>query len=172
MNTKLIHMPFLSVLLALTACTDGHDSLPPVNTGGDILRISSVTMEGAAGAASRGIITEVGTGADQLSSIGVYTVGVNGTSETEYKPAHGKNTGIYKYSGSTWTSTATQPADALRLPTDLFFFLYYLYCLSIFQRTCCFRFKSGCKGKRFYFNHQMFSEVFFAFLFLSFLRLS
>ena len=56
--------------------------------------------------------------------------------------------------------------------TVLFFFLYYLYCLSIFQRTCCFRFKSGCKGKRFYFNHQMFSEVFFAFLFLSFLRLS
>ena len=52
------------------------------------------------------------------------------------------------------------------------FFLYYLYCLSIFQRTCCFRFKSGCKGKRFYFNYQMFSEVFFAFLFLSFLRLS
>ena len=47
-----------------------------------------------------------------------------------------------------------------------------LYCLSIFQRTCCFRFKSGCKGKRFYFNYQMFSEVFFAFLFLSFLRLS
>ena len=52
------------------------------------------------------------------------------------------------------------------------FFLYYLYCLSIFQRTCCFRFKSGCKGKRFYFNYQIFSEVFFAFLFLSFLRLS
>ena len=56
--------------------------------------------------------------------------------------------------------------------TVLFFFLYYLYCLSIFQRTCCFRFKSGCKGKRFYFNYQIFSEVFFAFLFLSFLRLS
>ena len=52
------------------------------------------------------------------------------------------------------------------------FFLYYLYCLSIFQRTSYFRFKSGCKGKRFYFNYQMFSEVFFAFLFLSFLRLS
>nr|DAE99696.1 MAG TPA: hypothetical protein [Caudoviricetes sp.] len=50
--------------------------------------------------------------------------------------------------------------------------MYYLYCLSIFQRTCCFRFKSGCKGKRFYFNYQIFSEVFFAFLFLSFLRLS
>ena len=46
-----------------------------------------------------------------------------------------------------------------------FFNLYYLYCLSIFQRTCCFRFKSGCKGKRFYFNCQMFSEVFFIFLF-------
>ena len=45
------------------------------------------------------------------------------------------------------------------------FFLYYLYCLSIFQRTCCFRFKSGCKGKRFYFNYQMFSEVFFRFSF-------
>ena len=49
--------------------------------------------------------------------------------------------------------------------TVLFFFLYYLYCLSIFQRTCCFRFKSGCKGKRFYFNYQMFSEVFFRFSF-------
>ena len=45
------------------------------------------------------------------------------------------------------------------------FFLYYLYCLSIFQRTCCFRFKSGCKGKRFYFNYQMFSEVFFSLFF-------
>ena len=45
------------------------------------------------------------------------------------------------------------------------FYLYYLYCLSIFQRTSCFRFKSGCKGKRFYFNYQMFSEVFFRFSF-------
>ena len=25
----------------------------------------------------------------------------------------------------------------------------------------CFRLKSGCKGKRFIFNHQMFSKVFF-----------
>ena len=49
--------------------------------------------------------------------------------------------------------------------TVLFFNLYYLYCLSIFQRTCCFRFKSGCKGKRFNFNYQTFSEVFlFSFL--------
>ena len=46
------------------------------------------------------------------------------------------------------------------------FFLYYLYCLSIFQRTSCFRFKSGCKGKGFIFNHQTFSEVFFSFFFL------
>ena len=43
------------------------------------------------------------------------------------------------------------------------FYLYYLYCLSIFQRTCRFRFKSGCKGKRFIFNRQTFSEVFFSF---------
>ena len=43
------------------------------------------------------------------------------------------------------------------------FYLYYLYCLSIFQRTCCFRFKSGCKGKGFIFNYQTFSEVFFIF---------
>ena len=49
--------------------------------------------------------------------------------------------------------------------TVLFFYLYYLYCLSIFQRTCCFRFKSGCKGKGFIFNHQTFSEVFFSFSF-------
>ena len=56
--------------------------------------------------------------------------------------------------------------------TVLFFNLYYLYCLSIFQRTCCFRFKSGCKGKRFIFNCQIFSEVFFIFFFNSFLRLS
>ena len=48
---------------------------------------------------------------------------------------------------------------------SIFFNLYYLYCLSIFQRTCCFRFKSGCKGKRFIFNCQFFSEVFFYFLF-------
>ena len=50
--------------------------------------------------------------------------------------------------------------------TVLFFYLYYLYCLSIFQRTCCFRFKSGCKGKGFIFNYQTFSEVFFIFFFL------
>ena len=43
------------------------------------------------------------------------------------------------------------------------FYLYYLYCLSIFQRTCCFHFKSGCKGKGFIFNYQTFSEVFFLF---------
>ena len=49
--------------------------------------------------------------------------------------------------------------------TVLFFYLYYLYCLSIFQRTCCFRFKSGCKGKGFIFNYQTFSEVFFNFSF-------
>ena len=46
------------------------------------------------------------------------------------------------------------------------FYLYYLYCLSIFQRTCCFRFKSGRKGKGFIFNYQTFSEVFFIFFFL------
>ena len=45
------------------------------------------------------------------------------------------------------------------------FYLYYLYCLSIFQRTCRFRFKSGCKGKGFIFNYQTFSEVFFRFSF-------
>ena len=50
--------------------------------------------------------------------------------------------------------------------TVLFFYLYYLYCLSIFQRTCCFRFKSGCKDKGFIFNYQTFSEVFFQFFFL------
>ena len=49
--------------------------------------------------------------------------------------------------------------------TVLFFNLYYLYCLSIFQRTCCFRFKSGRKGKGFIFNCQIFSEVFFIFSF-------
>ena len=48
------------------------------------------------------------------------------------------------------------------------FYLYYLYCLSIFQRTCCFRFKSGCKGKGFIFNYQTFSEVFLFFLFTHF----
>ena len=56
--------------------------------------------------------------------------------------------------------------------TVLFFYLYYLYCLSIFQRTCCFRFKSGCKDKDFIFNHQTFSEVFFNLSLYSFLRLS
>ena len=48
--------------------------------------------------------------------------------------------------------------------TVLFLYLYYLYCLSIFQRTCRFRFKSGCKGKGFIFNRQTFSEVFLVFL--------
>ena len=45
--------------------------------------------------------------------------------------------------------------------------LYYLYCLSIFQRTLRFfkslRFKSGCKGKGLFYNYQMFLEVFFSF---------
>ena len=36
-----------------------------------------------------------------------------------------------------------------RLYWRFYLFLYYLYCLSIFQRTCRFRFKSGCKGKNF-----------------------
>ena len=52
--------------------------------------------------------------------------------------------------------------------TVLFFYLYYLYCLSIFQRTCCFRFKSGCKGKGFIFNYQTFSDFFYFFLFTHF----
>ena len=52
-----------------------------------------------------------------------------------------------------------------RLYWRFYLFLYYLYCLSIFQRTCCFRFKSGCKGKGFIFNYQTFSEVFFSFSF-------
>ena len=47
--------------------------------------------------------------------------------------------------------------------------LYYLYCLSIFQRTLRFfkslRFKSGCKGKGLFYNYQMFLEVFFSFFF-------
>ena len=38
-------------------------------------------------------------------------------------------------------------------------------CLFIYNRFkelffMCFRLKSGCKGKRFIFNHQMFSKVF------------
>ena len=42
-------------------------------------------------------------------------------------------------------------------------------CLFIYNRFkelffMCFRLKSGCKGKRFIFNHQMFSKVFFQFL--------
>ena len=45
--------------------------------------------------------------------------------------------------------------------------LYYLYCLSIFQRTLRFfkslRFKSGCKGKGLFYNYQMFWEVFLVF---------
>ena len=45
------------------------------------------------------------------------------------------------------------------------FDLYYLYCLSMFQRTLLFKFcfvsKAGCKGKGFILNCQMFWEVFF-----------
>ena len=42
-------------------------------------------------------------------------------------------------------------------------------CLFIYNRFkelffMCFRLKSGCKGKRFIFNHQIFSKVFFQFL--------
>ena len=49
--------------------------------------------------------------------------------------------------------------------TVLFFYLYYLYCLSIFQRTCCFRFKSGCKGKGFFLTTKLFRKFFLVFLF-------
>ena len=43
-------------------------------------------------------------------------------------------------------------------------------CLFIYNRFkdlffMCFRLKSGCKGKRFIFNHQMFSKVFFELFF-------
>ena len=47
--------------------------------------------------------------------------------------------------------------------TVLFFYLYYLYCLSIFQRTCCFRFKSGCKGKALFLTTKLFRKFFFIF---------
>ena len=70
---------------------------------------------------------------------------------------------IYWLLSSTCISFVLLPMK--QVLTVLFFNLYYLYCLSIFQRTCCFRFKSGCKGKGFIFNCQMFSEVFFYFLF-------
>ena len=52
--------------------------------------------------------------------------------------------------------------------TVLFFYLYYLYCLSIFQRTCCFRFKSGCKGKGFFLTTKLFRKFFLFFLFTHF----
>ena len=77
---------------------------------------------------------------------------------------------IYWLLSSTCISFVLLPMK--QVLTVLFFNLYYLYCLSIFQRTCCFRFKSGCKGKGFIFNCQIFSEVFFIFFFNSFLRLS
>ena len=43
-------------------------------------------------------------------------------------------------------------------------------CLFIYNRFkelffMCFRLKSGCKGKRFIFNYQMFSKVFFELFF-------
>ena len=50
--------------------------------------------------------------------------------------------------------------------TVLFFYLYYLYCLSIFQRTCCFRFKSGCKGKGFFLTTKLFRKFFYFFFLL------
>ena len=70
---------------------------------------------------------------------------------------------IYWLLSSTCTSFVLLPMK--QVLTVLFFYLYYLYCLSIFQRTCCFRFKSGCKDKGFIFNYQTFSEVFFSFSF-------
>ena len=49
--------------------------------------------------------------------------------------------------------------------TVLFFSCTTCIVYQYFKEHACFRFKSGCKGKRFYFNHQMFSEVFFRFSF-------
>ena len=49
------------------------------------------------------------------------------------------------------------------------FDLYYLYCLSMFQRTLLFKFcfvsKAGAKVRTLKHNFQMFPEVFFIFLF-------
>ena len=66
---------------------------------------------------------------------------------------------LFKYLSSSIVSLLSRTS----IDGSIFFYLYYLYCLSIFQRTCCFRFKSGRKGKGFIFNHQTFSEVFFYF---------
>ena len=53
--------------------------------------------------------------------------------------------------------------------TVLFFYLYYLYCLSIFQRTCCFRFKSGgAKVKALFLTTKLFRKFFLFFLFTHF----
>ena len=49
--------------------------------------------------------------------------------------------------------------------TVLFFSCTTCIVYQYFKELAAFVFKSGCKGKRFYFNYQMFSEVFFRFSF-------
>ena len=40
------------------------------------------------------------------------------------------------------------------------FYLYYLYCLSIFQRTCCFRLKAGAKVRALFLTTKLFRKFF------------
>ena len=57
--------------------------------------------------------------------------------------------------------------------TALFISLYYLYCLSIFQRTCRFVSKADAKVRGLFLTTKLFRKFFFIFfLFYSFLRLS
>ena len=50
--------------------------------------------------------------------------------------------------------------------------LYYLYCLSIFQRTCASFSKAGAKVRGFILTAKLFGSFFSFFFFGSFLRLS
>ena len=129
----------LLLMLSLTSCTDGQSDLPPAGSIDSeyILRISSVSVEGAADAAlSRSIITNIGTSGGELSSIGVYTTYTDGT---EYKPAHGRNTDTYVYnSAAAWEPSSTQKNTALRLPssTALHAYAWHPASLSpVFQRS-------------------------------------
>ena len=102
--------PFFSCLLLLCACSAPEEEV--ASDGWKPLRVASITVD--ASATPRSIIEEVGTEPGRLSGIGVYALYAD---NTEYKPAHGSNTGIYMYDGSQWAAAATQQNAVLRLPT-------------------------------------------------------
>lgn len=116
MKKNRIHsLSYIHLWLMITGCwlvtscdTDvTTESLPQPAT--DILLVSEVSMESKP--VSRSIIEDVGTTDGQLSKIGLYAVGSDGS---EYTPLDDSNYCRYAYNSSKWQPDADSPY--MRLP--------------------------------------------------------